>query len=365
MRGRQWFLGALAAIGTAIPTGSAPVELRDFISPHNRERPLRPSTDYIILHTTEAPSHGSLTDVYNNGTANFVVDWGGVVYRIIDRRKLALHAGRSMWKGLTNMDDYSIGIEVVGYHDRDISPAQYAALKQLLFELQQLYRIPDERVLTHSMVAYGTPNRWIKRSHRGRKRCGMLFALPSVRARLGLAARPACDPDVAAGRLIIGDPYLAKVLYGNVDQNAYGSRGTAPPAAGKIVPISRPVAGNEAARNASEGVRELGADGATAMEVAGEEYAAATTIYFLRNGRACKGTELNEAEFKALSPGTKILVGYASIGTVTARRHAFEICGARWSSAETYYLFPTGEIRSGNKVNDKTILRGTMVFVPN
>ncbi len=38
---------------------------------------------------------------------------------------------------------------------------EYAALKELIGELQRIYHIPDERVLTHSMVAYGKPNRWL------------------------------------------------------------------------------------------------------------------------------------------------------------------------------------------------------------
>jgi hypothetical protein len=51
------------------------------------------------------------------------------------------------------------------------------------------------------------------RPHRGRKRCGMRFGLSSVRRNLGLLSQPRYDPDVAAGRLAIGDPYLARVLY--------------------------------------------------------------------------------------------------------------------------------------------------------
>ena len=69
-------------------------------------------------------------------------------------------------------------------------------------------------MLTHSQVAYGAPNKWQPRSHRGRKRCGMMFAMPSVRSKLNLTARPAFDPDVKAGRLVVGDAYLAQVLYG-------------------------------------------------------------------------------------------------------------------------------------------------------
>ena len=42
----------------------------------------------------------------------------------------------------------------------------------------------------------------------------MNLATPEVRARLGLLSGPAFDPDVEAGRLSVGDPELAEILYG-------------------------------------------------------------------------------------------------------------------------------------------------------
>ena len=86
--------------------------------------------------------------------------------------------------------------------------------------LQKEYKIDDAHVVCHSHVAYGAPNKWQKRNHRGRKRCGMLFAMPSVRQRLNLKSKPAYDPDVRARRLVVGDPYLERVLYGKVDTMA-------------------------------------------------------------------------------------------------------------------------------------------------
>ncbi|MDA0990478.1 MAG: N-acetylmuramoyl-L-alanine amidase, partial [Verrucomicrobia bacterium] len=205
---------ASVALMVLSATVTAELTIKNHYSPHNRERPKRQSTRYIILHTTEGPSSGALEKLHARGEAHYVVDEAGVVYRLIDRRRVALHAGRSMWAGRTNIDDVSLGIEVAGYHNRDLTTAQYTAVRELVEELQRIYSIPDERVLTHSMVAYGAPNKWHKSSHRGRKRCGMLFARDHVRSKLGLAMRPSFDPDVRAGRLTIGDPYLESVLYG-------------------------------------------------------------------------------------------------------------------------------------------------------
>ena len=125
-----------------------------------------------------------------------------------------------MWNAKEECDEYSIGIEVVGHHDQSMPLPQLEALRLLLERLKKLYSIPDAQVVCHSHVAYGAPNTWHKQKHRGRKRCGMLFAMPSVRTKLGLKARPKFDPDVNAKRLVQADPYLASILYGSVDTMA-------------------------------------------------------------------------------------------------------------------------------------------------
>jgi hypothetical protein len=122
----------------------------------------------------------------------------------MDHRREAYHAGRSMWNGRANVDEFSVGIEMCGYHNKPLSAAQYRSLADLIGELKHIYKIPDHNVIAHAHVAYGAPNKWHKRSHRGRKRCGMMFALPSVRNRLNLKSRPASDPEVKARRLVSG-----------------------------------------------------------------------------------------------------------------------------------------------------------------
>jgi len=384
---------------------AAALDITSYYSPRNRERPVRRRTDCIILHTTEGPKKGSLRKVRKNGETHYFVDTGGHVYRIIHRKRVSLHAGRSMWKGRRNLDNCSIGIEVVGYHNRDITPSQYEALKDLLAQLQKIYRMPDDRVLTHSMIAYGPPNRWHGRSHRGRKRCGMLFAKKSVRRKLGLDNEPAYDPDVRAGRLVAADPYLARFLYGSVGEqektvtrftgddantisggrtawdiarDMYGSpetryvfpdgrklRGDEIRNWKKIPPGTRVILAGSQRDNKSERVKEVGVDGNTAKEIAGDEYNRKTTIYFLPDGRVMRGDELRDVDMHGLPSKTKILVGYIHGGSITQKRHAFEICGRHWNSPSTFYLFPDGSIRAGDNVDENSIPRNSMVFYRN
>ena len=214
-------MGLALALLAPAPRLAAPLVLKDdYRSPRNKERDLRKATTLIVLHTTEAHAKSSLNKLSERGEAHYCVVENGTVYRIIDRDREAFHAGRSMWNGKEDCDEYSIGIEVVGHHDQAVTLQQLDALKELIARLKRIYSISDVRVVCHSHVAYGAPNTWHKKKHRGRKRCGMLFAMPSVRARLGLTARPASDPDVKAKRLVQVDADLAAVLYGSRDTMA-------------------------------------------------------------------------------------------------------------------------------------------------
>jgi len=397
---RRWL--PLALLLPALEAAGAIAVHDTYYSPRNRERPLRKETRYIVIHTTEGPSRGSGNKLAQRGEAHYMIDEVGRIYRIVDQRRVAYHCGRCMWNGRTALDNCSVGIEMAGYHNRDISAAQYASLRDLLAELQRVYRIPDARVLTHSMVAYGTPNQWQRRSHRGRKRCAMRFAMTSVRARLGLTDKPARDPDVAAGRLVVADPYLHRVLYGgssseqaraaaqfaeresnvigrgrsawDVARDAYNSADTVyvlPDGSRKngreivnwrAIPSGTRVllAGGDA--NPPETVRTLGQDGATATAVAGEESLKATTLYLQPDGRCLRGDALTAATVGLLPAGTRVLVGYRMEGPITARRRAFDICGPAWQEPDTYYLFPDGKLVSGNEVDAARIPSGTMLL---
>ena len=381
------------------------LDISSYYSPRNCERPVRPRTDFIILHTTESLKKGALRKVRANGETHYFVERDGHVYRIIRNTKIAFHAGRSMWDGKTNLDNYSIGIEMAGYHNGDITQAQYKALKELLSQLQAIYSIPDERVLTHSMIAYGAPNRWHRKSHRGRKRCGMLFARQSVRRRLGLDKQPLYDPDVKAGRLVVGDPYLASVLYGSAreqetaitrfvaaDANVISTgrsawdiardeykthetiyvfpdgkelRGDQITDWKRISVGTRVVLAGSQSENKLETIQEIGRDGKSAKDIAGDEYNCKTTIYFVPDGRVKRGDELTESDLQKLPEKTSMLVGYIQGGCITGKRSAFDVCGKRWDFPSTFYRFPDGIIKSGNSINENAIPQNTLVFYRN
>jgi len=291
-------------------------------SPRNPERAIRRSTELIVLHTTEAPARSSLNKVSERGECHFCVTEEGEVYRIVDRDREAFHSGRSMWNGKEDVDKFSIGIECVGYHDKPMSSVQLNAIAKLVKELQAMYHLPDHCVVAHSHVAYGAPNKWQKCRHRGRKRCGMLFATPTIRRILGLKTRPAGDADVRGRRLTIGDPYLNQVLYGPGDFMAsrYGQ--------------TRLPSGTTA-------VRAGGAPQKRTAAVPG-------------GSAGIRAEPKTVADLKAR--------GYRMRGTLGAGKTALQIAGAKWKSADTYYVI-RGKLTPGTAIDAAHLEKGTEIWM--
>jgi hypothetical protein len=399
LSGHKVFLTA-ASVWLAVSSAFAVLSFdNSFYSVRNKERDVRKSTSLIILHTTEAPSGSALRKLSDLGECNFCINEAGRVFRIIDHRREAYHAGRSMWNGRSNVDDFSVGIEICGYHDKPLSAAQYASLAALIGELKAIYKIPDAGVLAHSQVAYGAPNKWQKCSHRGRKRCGMLLATPAVRAKLGLKTRAAYDPDVRARRLADADPFLTQVLYGKPPQSKPVVAASRVPDANvigvgrgaweiardayddpttlyvfpngtkkrgnqlanfKLLPPGTRVLVNAPADNRAEKVQVVG-DNGKAQDIAGDEVLKASTIYVYPDGRYTRGSQLGANGVLKLPYGTKVLLGYEIGGPISASRPAATICGNRWRSQETYFLI-SGALVPGNKVDDSKIPPGAMLF---
>lgn len=303
----------------------AELDISDFGSPKNKERGARSSTRFIVLHTTEGEKKGALAKLRHAGEAHYLVDRQGRVSRIVDRDRIATHAGRSMWNGTHNLDHHSVGIEIVGYHDRPLEAAQLRALKELISQLKSLYGVPDERVLTHSMVAFGTPNRYHRRAHRGRKRCGMNLVSPEVRRALGLSPVPSVDPDVAAGRLVVADRVLARHIYGGHGTSTKPpkrKRARAPEDALYVFPGGRIASHAELLANA-------------------------------------KGRRLLEG----LPRGTRVLRGYRNAGRISARRPPSVVCGARWRDPSTLYRLPGGKLIPGDRVKATSLPKNTVVLI--
>ena len=318
-------------------------------SPRNPERRVRKTTELIVLHTTEAPERSSLNKLCDRGEAHYCVTEVGKIYRIVDRDRVAFHAGRSMWNGKEDADEFSIGIECVGYHDKAMGMVQIKAIRDLVKELQKMYKIPDERVVCHSHVAYGAPNKWQKKNHRGRKRCGMLFAMPSVRAQLDLARRPASDADVRAKRLVVGDDYLRRVLYGSVDTMKASYPKTPSPTQGQegggLLAWLRGDSKKPDAKKPDAGKTQISAKNPPEQKKLVPAPVAPVTP---------QAPPKSIAELKSR--------GYVLKGSVTKGVTASKIAGGRWNSRDTYYTI-RNKVIPGDAIDPAHIENGMGVWM--
>ena len=181
----------------------------------------RNSTRYIIVHTSECDlkttlkivSQGKQDNfmwVSRGGHTHYVIARDGQTYRILDKKYRASHAGLSMWNGETSLNQSSVGIELVAYHNKDITASQYKSVRLLIDILRNVYRLNNRAVLTHSQVAYAKPSQQIPYNHRGRKHCARNFD----RIRAGIGLTWPYDPDVKAG-ILKPEPELATIFYGD------------------------------------------------------------------------------------------------------------------------------------------------------
>jgi N-acetylmuramoyl-L-alanine amidase len=135
-------------------------------SPNFNERPLgpdgdRPTIDTIILHYTGMKTADAalerMCDPTFEVSAHYMIDMGGSTHQLVAPEKRAWHAGVSCWQGRHNLNNTSIGIELVnpghefGYCD--FPDGQLTSLLRLLGVLCADYNVPSARVLGHSDIA--------------------------------------------------------------------------------------------------------------------------------------------------------------------------------------------------------------------
>lgn len=132
---------------------------RECLSPNCNERKLPISM--VVLHYTGMQTMQEaldrLCDPAAEVSAHYLIDEDGTVIRLVPEEKRAWHAGRSYWRGITDVNSASIGIEIVnpghefGY--RPFTDAQMESLIPLLSSIMARHNIEPANVVGHSDVA--------------------------------------------------------------------------------------------------------------------------------------------------------------------------------------------------------------------
>ncbi len=115
----------------------------------------------IVLHYTGMRSGeealARLTDAAAKVSSHYLVHEDGRIDQLVAEARRAWHAGLSSWKGVTDINSCSIGIEIVnpghefGY--RDFPDAQIETVIALCRDIIARHDIPLARVLAHSDIA--------------------------------------------------------------------------------------------------------------------------------------------------------------------------------------------------------------------
>ncbi len=137
------------------------ISFRDRPSPNFDRRPDGAPIDMLVLHYTSmrtaAAALDRLTDPEARVSAHYVIEEDGTVWRLVDEKARAWHAGISAWRGETDINGRSVGIELVnpghefGY--RPFPGAQIEALIGLAKSVLARHPIPPRNVVGHADVA--------------------------------------------------------------------------------------------------------------------------------------------------------------------------------------------------------------------
>lgn len=137
-------------------------------SPNFNERKNSVQPRFIIVHYTGTKTAGEAAAYYLNESKDpqagpisphYMIDGDGTTYHFVDEDKRAWHAGVSEWKGETDINSLSIGIELVNEGEfADYPPfeaVQIDRLVELCRDIQQRYSIPAADVIGHDDIAPG------------------------------------------------------------------------------------------------------------------------------------------------------------------------------------------------------------------
>ena len=132
-----------------------------FNSPNHFTKTRKKKIKFIVIHYTGMQSERAcierLSDNKSQVSRHYLINRIGSIIKMVNEKNTAWHAGKSKWKNSTNLNDQSIGIELVnkghqfGYED--FPKKQISKLILLCKFLIKKYKIKKKNILGHSEIA--------------------------------------------------------------------------------------------------------------------------------------------------------------------------------------------------------------------
>ncbi|MBU2028589.1 N-acetylmuramoyl-L-alanine amidase [Patescibacteria group bacterium] len=122
----------------------------------------RRTIDTIVIHSSydaltdnSYSLEGLIKEYQQYGVApHYLIDRKGIIYRLVADKDVAYHAGESQVPdGRKNVNNFSLGIEMMNTKTDSFTEEQYAALEKLIDFLKRNYKI--KYVLGHNQIAPG------------------------------------------------------------------------------------------------------------------------------------------------------------------------------------------------------------------
>ncbi|MBT5242454.1 MAG: N-acetylmuramoyl-L-alanine amidase [Rhodospirillaceae bacterium] len=189
----------------------------DRTSPNFGDRRDGTSITMLVFHYTGMENCESalahLCDADAEVSAHLLIDEDGTAYRLVEDDRRAWHAGASFWRGETDINSASIGIELVNpgheYGYKAFPQPQIDALIAFSQDLISEYAIPATGVVGHSDIAPGR-----------KSDPGELFPWKRI-ASSGIGLWPDLSD---AGSRDVGTPWenLSKIGYARPGDRSYG-----------------------------------------------------------------------------------------------------------------------------------------------
>ena len=138
------------------------MEITKFYSPNfDKKKRLNKNITAIIIHYTgmqsERESIKRLTSMKSKVSCHYLINRSGKIFKMVKEENVAWHAGKSMWGKYKNLNENSIGIELVNkghrYGYQNYTKKQINKLVLLCKHLIKKYKIKRRLILGHSDVA--------------------------------------------------------------------------------------------------------------------------------------------------------------------------------------------------------------------
>ena len=156
-RSLMFILALLASLLAGCATGPQIDKSYSALSQDSRVR-------FLVIHYTAVPFDGSLKILTQQAVSShyLVQDKTGKIFGLVDEQRRSYHAGLSFWRGHTNLNYSSVGIEIVNEGFKDTPEGrvyipyddkQIDTVVQLAEDIIKRNQIAPENVVGHSDIA--------------------------------------------------------------------------------------------------------------------------------------------------------------------------------------------------------------------